>query len=245
MKKRGPQFYQTLNQTPRNPKHGKHWRTTSQAHRNPSHRTSNVPGWTIASYSLSDLADTLYTRPEPPPLPTIPYAGIRTGEIIGWRNWFVFMVGGQPRLGSIAHSHVWVPGVVETGKIDEWVTMSSWPWYDAVLSGIYAWDNQRACEQAFVAMCEYLFHRRNDEAFRPITIGYDPYVTAYGVACGTVKLWGEVVTHRDGYRAAHAKVHSIRVALGDDDCTPNLQKIYGVTDDHSYIGAPWDEEAEG
>lgn len=96
-------FYQTLNQPSRSMKnHGKHRRTSPPAYGSPIVGTDpSTRG------SDKDIASPL---PEPKP-PAIPHAGIRTGELIGYRLWWVI----GESLCSLAHLRFWLPNETIVG----------------------------------------------------------------------------------------------------------------------------------
>jgi hypothetical protein len=120
-------FHQTLNQAPRSHARGKHRRADTSSHRRPLDRTYPSPGgsdedgsvsityvsWNSTGVSLDWGALRDAWKPKPP---TLPYAGIRTGEIIGHRLWWV-VPGGD--LCSLAHRRIWQPDETIYGDIEQ------------------------------------------------------------------------------------------------------------------------------
>lgn len=207
--------------------HGSDRRSSTQAHSDPVDRTSDSARRAISpgkSYWSPDHAE-----PQP-----IPHAGIRTGEIIAYRCWWVIPTNGAleafqpfrdlhvdtkailnpPLLVSVAHNHVWHPGIVETGDVDAWVGGAGKS-HLSIPGGIYAFDQHDQCVL---------------QAYTMAKVGVAFCTKTRGIALGRVKLWGEVIQHEYGYRASHAKVHSIH-SLYDNECgidIDRLRRAYGV-----------------
>lgn len=137
----------------------------------------------------------------------IPHAGIRTGEIIGHRAWWLTVRGGQRRLGSLAHEFVWEPCQVVEGDVDREVVPN-------VLGGVYAYRSPDTPDFTRIQQLAAMLYSS------PLILG-------------TVRMWGEVVIHTHGYRAQFARIHSIdSPSLGYELLAPSLigdlRKIYGL-----------------
>jgi hypothetical protein len=101
------------------------------------------------------------------------------GETIGWRAWRVVEDGDELRLASVLYEDVW--------PLDE-------PLVAACPSGHPAPDYECACG---------IYAARRPELALPYRVGRDDARTV-GRVLGRVALWGDVVEHRDGWRASHA-----------------------------------------
>lgn len=209
---------------------GQHRRPSPKAHSNPSHGAGAGAGGTFLagisqqiaqtfvystlpssftrgsrkSVTLDDYAKMLVwpSRPPEPVPPTIPYAGIRTGEVIGHRTWWILPEG----LCSLAHHFIWQPGATIEGKLDQVVCQDPF-WHSTVIwGGVYAHtfanDPIKECNEFMGAL--------RIPAPRNVAISpFHPTNRAIGLARGTVKLWGEVIEHEKGWRAQFAKLASI------------------------------------
>lgn len=213
-------FYQTLNQAPRSAKHGKHRRAGAPAYGSPVVRTDHSPGradqggtYTLIPWS----ANTFLSLGEPKP-PAIPYAGIRTGELIGHRAWFVL---DNLNLSSVAHAFIWKPGEIVEGQVEKEVS-GNWIFGLAIFGGTYSFLAASECEKQFAGIEDNPLW-----SFPvPATIGFTPAVL-HGVAFGTIKMWGEVIEHELGYRAQFARLHSIDRVVGAVDLEA-LRSKYGI-----------------
>jgi len=216
MKQPGPKilkFFQTLNQPPRSPADGTNRRPNPSTHSNPPDRADSTDRAGTIDFTSAQWTLLPITFPEPKS-PTIPYAGVRTGEIIGWRYWNVYNdpQTGEQILGSVAHYETWAPGEVKYGNINRLVTNGGmiypilggvYSFRDAILVKVEVEDVVRELERYFPDL--------------PIPIYYDFSYTpslCLGIAIGTVKCWGEVVEHIFGYRAEYAKINSIDNVFG-------------------------------
>jgi len=139
---------------------------------------------------------------EPTP-PSIPYAGVRAGEITGYRMWLVLS---SLRLCSLAHKFIWEPGATIEGDVDELVSST----YDMVnlYGGVYSY-----------ATFEELAPELSEIAEDSFPGGHE-----FGVAIGTIKCWGEVIEHQRGYRAQYAKLTSIDAVIGQVNLTALRQR---------------------
>lgn len=124
--------------------------------------------------------------------PAIPSAGVRAGEIIGHRLWWVVPFLDRNRelwLRSLAHEQFWAPGEVISG--DTHTIVKHTP-AGPIWGGVYSYktSNHLAKESAFWVL-----------------------YSVFPLVCGTIKMWGDVVEHKEGYRAEYAKVASLRAVL--------------------------------
>jgi hypothetical protein len=233
-------YWASFKQPPRSMKsHGKHRRTDTSSHRRPAVRASDSAGGTLTfdpgtavwtswqSYTVigTDLAG---EEPKPPAPPAVPYAGIRTGEIIGHRLWWV-MPG--PALCSLAHDRVWQPGETLTGNLDELVDSNIFgTWY--VWGGVYAFSDTRELPAEIKAHVNHLKEtERMRDRWGMMTFSSHWSAThqAIGFVSGTVKMWGDVIEHAKGFRSQFAKVNSIdEIHHGSADWLLQLRARYGV-----------------
>lgn len=216
MKQPGPKilkFFQTLNQPPRSPADGRYRRPNPPTHRDTSDRADSTDRAGAIDFTNAHWTILPITFPEPKS-PTIPYAGVRTGEIIGWRYWNVYAdpQTGEQTLGSVAHYETWAPGEVKYGNINKLVT-NEWMLHP-ILGGVYSFRDAMLVEFEVEDVVRELERYFPD---LPIPIAFDPANTSslcLGIAIGTVKCWGEVVEHNLGYRAEYAKINSIDNVFG-------------------------------
>lgn len=151
-----------------------------------------------ASHRSHRAADSRPSRPTASPFDPftrsgrpLQSAGIRTGEITGWRAWYVINTQQGIRLRSMAVDCVWEPGspvsvnsvLDQCGYRDKWERIPP-----GVGAGIHAFKTAR-------------------EMVRQ----YNP---GPRVVYGTVAMWGEVIEHEMGYRAEFGRVASVD-RLGD------------------------------
>jgi hypothetical protein len=205
-------FHQTLNLPPRSQARGKHRRAGAPAHGSPIIRADYSPGgayagsytvWTTANsgaptFSWSAI-DAILAATKPP---AVPYAGIRTGEIIGHRAWWVM----DGALSSLAHRRIWQVDETVCGNLEEPVGGM----FDRIWGGVYAFFTQ---EQIHEEMSE----NKHAENFPWVGgLRFEP-VIIQGLAIGTVKMWGEVIEHETGWRSQFAKLHSIDEVHGSVD----------------------------
>lgn len=138
------------------------------------------------------------TEPEPEPIED---AGIRPGEVVGYRVWKITNYEAprqwrhlQPHgflTSTVMDQHIWVPGEPMTGT----PCRNDSP-------GVHAW---KSISQA---MCMYP------------TPGY---------VFGSVELWGDIVEHERGYRAEFGQIKSLDgITDGDTELLARLRKRYGV-----------------
>ena len=135
---------------------------------------------------LMSWGDVLHPRP-----PEIPHVGIRAGEIIGWRVWWVNHDG---RLRSFVRDAIfWEPDEAMTGDINKCIHVS-FKGFDR-FGGVYSFNNLQGANREYY------------QAAAAIKSGERPGESLVGIVLGTAKLWGEVVEHEGGYRASFAKPH--------------------------------------
>lgn len=169
-------FYATLNQAPRSP-------------------NGNRKAFTPNNSSSTQRADSRAgagTETNPGEAPgtstgtSIPYEGIRAGEIIGHRFWRIHH---EVELESIATNYIWKPDTIIEGDIERNYGFSG------IKGGIYSFrkDSLELAKniknfdrESVVMLCQHI-----------------------GIAYGTISMWGEVVEHESGYRAQFARVKSI------------------------------------
>ena len=162
---------------------GTDWRTTATTPSDPPYTSYRAYDGTITKLTL------IYTDPQYEPEPiirTIENAGIRAGEIIGYRAWtlktdndsYCYAAGAEGLLLSMVWQHVWAPRNTESVGDDAL----------DVSSGFYAFKTMDA------ALSEYRM-----------------YASCYDdtIVFGEVYMWGEVIEHERGYRAQYAKIKAI------------------------------------
>ena len=108
------------------------------------------------------------------------------GEAIGWRAWRVVEEGDEVRLASVLYEDVW--------PLDE-------PLVATCPAGHPAPDFDCTCG---------IYAARRPELALPYRVGRDDARTVARVL-GRVALWGDVVEHRDGWRASHAYPLELRL----------------------------------
>jgi hypothetical protein len=149
------------------------------------------------------LASIIYA--DDPSPPDLPHAGIRSGEITGYRGWMVESVNsGPPMLTSLAHDFIWQPGTTIEGDINKAVNQNP---IHPIFGGVYAF-------REFSGLESEIFDAQICVWPNPVLLSN---IAVLGFAYGTVKLWGEVVEHDLGYRASFAKLTSIDDFIGVDD----------------------------
>lgn len=226
-----PKFFHTLNLPPRSPKHGQYRRPNPAAHRRASDGTSNSAGrpsedGTVAAFKA--IGNTPFYRTKPP---AIPYAGIRTGEIIGHRLWWIIKKDGEDWLCSIAHRRLWTPGETVYGDVDKTVMM------DMVLLG-HIWGGTYAYSAGLAFALEVQEMKRLTDLVREFGGDFsmlNPFSfpqwcalrETSTFAVGRIKMWGEVIEHKDGYRAEYAKLLAIDAVYGDCDIDKLREKYLG------------------
>ena len=230
-------FHQTLNQAPRSMKDGANRRASAATYRNTTVGTGDGTGG-AGTYTLVQSGGPPVTftgvpgfawgsfLSEQPSPPAIPYTGIRTGEIIGHRLWWVYP---GEHLCSFAHGRLWTPGETIEGDVDKLVGHP----FQYIWGGVYAFcypdQVKREIKSMNKLVANYLALSDEDKMIAPSCIGFNPFAVTHTFVSGTVKMWGEVVGHETGYRAQHAKLVSIDAAHGEKACNlDRLRAKYGV-----------------
>lgn len=218
-------YYQTLNLAPRSAKnHGKHRRAGTPAHGHSIVGTdysaggSDQDGTITITWAGSNSWSAIdFAAPEPKP-PTIPHAGIRTGELIGHRLWW--LVDGQ--LCSLAHKRLWAPDETIHGDTNKAVDGGGM-FFNTIWGGTYAFfdadDRHIAKEMAGILanVAEYEACMRRIGVPPWSVWGWNPYEETGTFVRGTIKMWGEVIEHEHGYRAEFAKLNSLDAMYGRGD----------------------------
>lgn len=219
-------WYAAFNQPPRSAKkHGRNWKPSSQAHGNPVDRADPAvdSGADDASSIWTWHTGSVFPYPEPHCPEPIPYAGVRAGEIIGHRMWLVLDEG----LCSLVHHFIWEPGATIEGKVDEIIEHNMWNFIKPIYGGVYSFDSYErliAKEGPSIKTAVFPF------PWLPDGFGVLDFSRAFmvrGLVIGTVKCWGEVIEHEEGWRAQYAKLHSINHIVGHADINA-LRERYKV-----------------
>lgn len=183
---------------------------------------------TPADYSKL-MSQWLYPLHEPP---TIPYAGVRSGEIIAWRLWWVI----DNKLCSWAHQHTWKPGKVVQGDIKAVVDGNS---FNPIFGGVYGFKEMEQAALDANRTLDMLHEQIRYYGRSSLTYmsGWNPLSETSTFALGSIALWGEVIEHETGWRGEFAKVNSIdtlyTIPTTDTEVHPppsihNLRRIYGL-----------------
>ena len=233
-------FIVYLNQPPKGPHLGKHRRTAPQAHRDPTNGADPGAGGSavyLAGISQRISGTFIYSAPargggrgvtliladyskmmvqwltplyEPPP---IPYAGVRSGEIIAYRLWWVI----NGKLCSWIHRQIWEPGEAMRGDINAVVDGYSPPIY----GGVYGFANI-----ALAVTEAYNLIGQTKQFAKEMWISSFPIHETSLFVLGSIALWGEVVEHEHGWRGEFAKVNSIdHIFCVDDSHDPTNQNL--------------------
>lgn len=188
--------------------HGRNRRADPPAHRHSAdganHRARAHNAAAVAVRSQSE-----------PGGPALPNAGVRAGEIIGHRLWWVVQQDEVDWLRSMAHPLLWVPGETIQGNTREIVSRAvmietrhngTFIRSKEIWGGVYAYVTSAGINKELL----YWSQHRIGSA----------------LVCGTVKLWGDVVEHNEGYRGEFAKVHSLRAVVWGEADLEALQRRY-------------------
>jgi hypothetical protein len=226
---RKPQpWYAQFNQPPRSPKDGRNRKPNPQTHHRPADRTSDstraddaADAFAFAISPIITFYPTFLPRSAPP---TIPYAGVRAGELIGHRMWLVLS---DLELCSLAHHFIWQPNATIEGDVDK-VVGDNLPYFitKLIYGGTYSYNN-----------LDHIYGSEDldgmDPRKFPMPITFDAFFashkfhTLHAIAIGTIKMWGEVVEHEKGYRAQYAKLQAIDQVIGPVDIH-ELRRKYNV-----------------
>lgn len=212
--------------------YGQHWQSSPQVHGSPAVGTSIGPGGSGSRGSLIAGVGTGYhtflSSGSIEPIPaTIPYAGIRTGEIIGHRLWWVVETSEGLRLSSFAHLYVWKPGQTIYGDISKPVESDAW----TIMGGVYAYAETKSVDTEISYVMQLL--QVHSQMLPSPLVGA---IKDKMFVSGTAHMWGDVVEHETGYRAEYAKMWSldhIHCAAGysrgyTDACLHKLRTTYGM-----------------
>ena len=153
-----------------------------------------------------------------PAVARVPYAGIRVGELIGYRLWWII----EGALCSLAHRRLWKPGETISGDINTTVRPNS-----KILGGVYAFVSPDKREADMASMRERVAcnARMAELGISFAMLGVD--CEAFTFVAGTICMWGEVVEHEHGYRAQFAKVRSLDDLHGPGDLAALRRRYVG------------------
>jgi hypothetical protein len=218
MTSRPQPWYTRLNQPPRSPKDGRNRRAPTPPYRRPTDRTD--PGVDSGGAQQDVTFYTWTTSPiytlDPPAPPNIPYAGVRAGELIGYRMWCVL---DDLQLCSIAHHFIWNPGATIEGNVDE-VVETPMVWGLPIFGGVYSYSTPDH-------IIPEIIRSPKDFPILASFTGWNNFLHVHAIAIGTIKCWGEVIEHEKGYRAQYAKLRSINKVIGPVDIN-QLRRRYAV-----------------
>lgn len=206
-------WHAAFNQPPWSPKNGRNRKPYPQTHSDPADR-ARADADARADWSVITIVSRHPIFSDPPP---IPYAGIRAGEIIGHRMWWVI---GDNDLCSIAHLFIWQPEKVVNGDLDETVILDPFCGRH-VFGGVYSYASSDELTKELTGYDKFAFP--NVVSFSD----HQPSTIVRGLAIGTIKCWGEVIEHERGYRAQYAKIQSIDRVIGRVDINA-LKERYKV-----------------
>jgi hypothetical protein len=238
-------FHQTLNLPPRSAKHGKHRRARPAVHGHTiigadhgargsdqgsvtfsgaiAYMSAAVPAAILSAISAKGgtlaVGDTV-TYPGPADPPPIPNAGIRAGEIIGHRLWWVIPQDGEQWLCSLAHRRLWWPGETIEGNVTKPANeYENGLLICTIMGGVYAFATMERLGQEIRACLSFVegMNRARRYGIFNSPRAFDPTAETSTLVSGTVKMWGDVVEHEKGYRAQFAKVASLDRMFGDGD----------------------------
>lgn len=176
-------------------RHGSHRRADPSAHNHSTDRAGTRAG----THNAATGAGTPESGAS-----AIPSAGIRAGEIIGHRLWWAVEQDHKLWLRSLAHPLLWVPGEPVKGNTREIVRIAAvitsrpegtFMSMRDIWGGVYSYPTSGLLSREILYWSQW-----GDQIGKALI-------------CGTVKLWGEVVEHNEGYRAEYAKVHSLRAVV--------------------------------
>ena len=164
---------------------GQHRRASTQTHSNTSNGAGSGSGGTVTKYpSGTAFWPSVFAYSES--TPTFEDAGIRAGEIIGYRAWYVGRLEYNHRreysydegniLRSVAANYNWQP--------DDYHSPNG---ADPHSAGFHAFKTMEHVKAEYSMAC------------------YNTLAIVYG----EIKLWGTVYEHQYGYRAEYARVHRL------------------------------------
>lgn len=145
------------------------------------------------------------------PHDTIHDSGIRAGEIIAKRCWWVL---GDKLFSVYMTETEWLPNIPVTGDVSEGF-------------GVHAFkDTEYVMDYAREALLSAtIFDHPSLDFDQPMgkKNGHASYLIS-----GTVALWGQIVEHEHGYRAQYAKILSLDNPSDDVPVDRKLRMKYGV-----------------
>ena len=185
---------------PKGAKNGKHRRASKKVHASTAGRAGDGPG------GAGKVSPAVYTTVVPfravyaPNTQPIPYAGIRAGELIGHRLWWVIREGrGEDWICSIAHRRLWEPGETVYGDTNELVSSV----FNEIYGGVYAFSLEEhliseVASQKYAVWTKSLWDSFDLPPHLPFWFGWDPLEETRTFVSGTIKMWGDVVEHETG-----------------------------------------------
>jgi hypothetical protein len=206
---------------PKGTKNGKHRRAGKKAHSDSIDGAGDGTGGTI-SITTTAIPFIPFDNPEPK---SIPYAGIRTGEVIGRRLWWVVKEKGEDWICSLAHRRLWKPG--ETIYGDVYKLVLNCPSID-IYGGTFSFSSQ-ASLNAEIAVQErnIIYVKEMEERY-----GSEALLSRFCLeetrtfVSGKIKMWGDIVEHETGYRAEYAKLVSLDEVYGNGCDLEKLRAKY-------------------
>lgn len=201
----GRTFYWSI-QMPqhRGANYGQHRRTRATVDSNPTDRTDH--GSRRASALRTVTVRTVL--PEPIPEPAIPSAGIRAGEIIGHRLWWSLPRDDDgPLLCSLTHDRFWMPGEVVSGNTHLPVSTGR---RGVIWGGVYSYSTSGPLHREILYWTKLLGTAH----------------TTRSLISGRIKMWGDVVEHREGYRAEYAKIIALDAVVWGGADLEALRRFY-------------------
>jgi hypothetical protein len=149
----------------------------------------------------------------------IPYAGIRIGELTGYRVWWII----EGALCSLGHRRLWQPGEVISGDVDDTIRLNGNIW-----GGVYSFASAEKREEVLLNEMQDRIVGTTRMAGLGISFAMlGPAHEAQAFVTGTIKMWGEVVEHEYGYRAQLSTVRSLDRLYGPGDLE-DLRNHYAV-----------------
>lgn len=230
-------FYESLNQ-PDWKNNGSHRRPSPKAHSDSTQQSSpSSRGTTTIHTSISQVSWRAvdFSVPIEPFQPKpIPYAGVRTGEVIGYRAWRVLEENGDVYISSLAHHRPWLHNETIYGNIDKVVDDDHWMWQMfPLIGGVYShFTPELVVEQTK----DYLEIEYPKQTYKTKHTMYElmlfgktitETVNLLGIVFGAIECWGEVVEHELGYRAEYAKLKSLDRFHGCFDFDKLKEKYLG------------------
>lgn len=225
-------FYESLNQ-PSWKTNGTHRRPSPQAHGNPAEQSRSSSGGSVKVRTI-DFSAFTFPALEVPESKPIPYAGVRTGELIGHRAWRVVEENGDIYISSLAHHRPWAVGETIYGDVNKSIEDDHWMWrFFPLMGGVYSHFTPELVVEQTKEFLEAEFpkqiHKSNHSMYELMLFGNTmiEYVSMLGVVYGTIECWGEVVEHELGYRSEYGKLKSLDRFHGCFDFQKLREKYLG------------------